>query len=239
MIEYEALLRLQDIDLQLMRYSRQLKAMPQQKKIAALDAAKRKLAGQLTKIVGQRKDAEIDVADSEAEHAHLLEVREEVRAKLNASETGYREISSFEAQLTSLAKKLEKVEFRHTDKMAALEKAQKAEKNARDLEAKLDEERVQLEASFKQDSADIMAEVRKLAAERKQVVADLDGETLAAYERAAKRFDGLAVERLHGNVPSVCRVKLQPGLYGDLKKGPSIAECPYCHRMLVTEEVAE
>ena len=159
MIEYEALLRLQDIDLQLMRYSRQLKAMPQQKKIAALDAAKRKLAGQLTKIVGQRKDAEIDVADSEAEHAHLLEVREEVRAKLNASETGYREISSFEAQLTSLAKKLEKVEFKHTDKMAALEKAQKAEKNARDLEAKLDEERVQLEASFKQDSADIMAEL--------------------------------------------------------------------------------
>ena len=71
MIEYEALLRLQDIDLQLMRYSRQLKAMPQQKKIAALDAAKRKLAGQLTKIVGQRKDAEIDVADSEAVHQDI------------------------------------------------------------------------------------------------------------------------------------------------------------------------
>ena len=34
MIEYEALLRLQDIDLQLMRYSRQLKAMPQQKTTA-------------------------------------------------------------------------------------------------------------------------------------------------------------------------------------------------------------
>ena len=40
MIEYEALLRLQDIDLQLMRYSRQLKAMPQQKKIAARFRAK-------------------------------------------------------------------------------------------------------------------------------------------------------------------------------------------------------
>ncbi len=239
MNEYEALLRLQNIDIALMRHSRQLKAMPQQKKLAALDSAKKKLAGQLTKIVGQRKDAEIDVADSEAEHAHLLEVQAEVRDKLNSGETGYREISSIEQQLTSLAKKIEKVEFKHGEKMAALERAQKAENNARDLDRKLDEERASLEASFKKDSADIMAEVRKLAAERKQVLADVEPDTLATYDKAAKRFDGLAVERLVGNVPSVCRVKLQPSLFADLKKAGSITECPYCHRMLVTEEVAE
>ena len=38
MNDYEALLRLQQIDLELMRDSRRLKAMPQQKRIAAADA---------------------------------------------------------------------------------------------------------------------------------------------------------------------------------------------------------
>ena len=239
MNEYEALLRLQSIDIELMRYSRQLKAMPQQKRLAALDAAKKKLAVQLTKIVGQRKDCEIDVSDSEAAYQHLVDVRDEVKSKLNAGETGYREIGSIEQQLTSLAKKMEKLEFTHGQKMEALEKASKAEKNARDLDARLDAERKSLEESFKRDSANIMAEVRKLATERKQVLADIQPETLATYERLGKRFDGLCVEQLHGNVPSVCRVKLQPSLYNDIKKGTSIAECPYRHRMLVTEEVAQ
>ena len=81
-----------------------------------------------------------------------------------------------------------------------------------------------------------MAEVRKLAAERKSVVADLSGEVLARYEAASRRFGGLAVERLAGNLPSVCRVKLQPSQFSDLRRaGAEVTECPYCHRMLVFE----
>jgi len=40
-------------------------------------------------------------------------------------------------------------------------------------------------------------------------------------------------------VPSICRVKLQPSLFSDLKKADAITECPYCHRLLVTQEVAD
>ena len=80
MNDYEALLRLQQIDLELMRDSRRLKAMPQQKRIQAADAAKRKVAGELTKIVGQRKDAELELQDAEAEHEHLMQKTDEVKA---------------------------------------------------------------------------------------------------------------------------------------------------------------
>ena len=74
---------------------------------------------------------------------------------------------------------------------------------------------------------------------KKNPIETLDEDTLARYDAAAKRFGGLAVEKLEGNVPSVCRVKLQPSLFSDLKHAGSIAECPYCHRLLVTEEVAD
>lgn len=80
-----------------------------------------------------------------------------------------------------------------------------------------------------------MARVRVLAGERKAAIADISEDVLAAYGRATKRFGGLAVERLTGNMPSICRVKLQQGIYGELMRGPIITECPYCHRMLVRE----
>jgi len=68
-------------------------------------------------------------------------------------------------------------------------------------------------------------------------VKDLSEEVLATYDAAVKRFGGLAVESLSSNVPSTCRVKLQPAIFQKLQRGPRITECPYCHRMLVVLEV--
>lgn len=234
MSESQALLRLQEIDLQLMRDSHALRQMPQQKRLAALAQAKKKLKSELQKIVGQRKDAQMELDDNEERHIRLLQIMDEVREK--AQESGYREVGDIESQLTSLAKKVEKLEFAHGELQASLGKLEKAEANARALGDRLDSEGVELEASYKRDSADIMARVRELARERKAVLAQLSPQTARTYDEKSKRFGGLAVERLQGNVPSVCRVKLQPSQYGDLRRaGEPIAECPYCHRMLVVE----
>lgn len=234
MFESQALLRLQEIDLQLMRDSHALRQMPQQKRLAALAQAKKKLKSELQKIVGQRKDAQMELDDNEERHIRLLQIMDEVREK--AQESGYREVGDIESQLTSLAKKVEKLEFAHGELQASLGKLEKAEANARALGDRLDSEGEELEASYKRDSADIMARVRELARERKAVLAQLSPQTARTYDEKSKRFGGLAVERLQGNVPSVCRVKLQPSQYGDLRSaGEPIAECPYCHRMLVVE----
>lgn len=234
MSESQALLRLQEIDLQLMRDSHALRQMPQQKRLAALAQAKKKLKSELQKIVGQRKDAQMELDDNEERHIRLLQIMDEVREK--AQESGYREVGDIESQLTSLAKKVEKLEFAHGELQASLGKLEKAEANARTLGDRLDSEGEELEASYKRDSADTMARVRELARERKAVLAQLSPQTARTYDEKSKRFGGLAVERLQGNVPSVCRVKLQPSQYGDLRRaGEPIAECPYCHRMLVVE----
>ena len=234
MKESQALLRLQEIDLQLLRLKRQLSAMPQQKKLQAIAQAKRKLQGELASIVGQRKDSEMDVEDSEAAHDKFVVLMDEVKAQAAERQADYRQLTDLEAQLTSLAKRLEKIEFTHGEKVELRDRLRKAERNARGVMARLDEE-----AASQRASADLMAEVRKLAAERKSVVADLSGEVLARYEAASRRFGGLAVERLAGNLPSVCRVKLQPSQFSDLRRaGAEVTECPYCHRMLVTEDVA-
>ena len=238
MNEYEALLRLQDIDLELIRLNRTLRDMPQQKRIAAIERAKDKLTSETSKVMGQRKDAQMDVDDSEAEQAHLLEVQAEVRQRA-AQVTNHRELADFETQLTSLAKKLEKNEYAYGGLVERLDRLQRAEANAQVMQGRLDEQLAQEKGALERSSGDLMARVRALAAERKDMLADLTDETKATYERSFKRFGGLAVERLRGNVPSVCRVALQPSQYADLHRQGPIRECPYCHRMLVTEEVAD
>ena len=235
MTESHALLRLQEIDLELMRLNAQLKAMPQQKKLVAIQAAEKNLAGKLKAIVGQRKDAEIDLDDNEAAQLKTKDRVSEVQAEAQQRAQDFRGVRDLEAHLTALAKQLEKLEYKHRELESNLEKLMKAEQNANDLAAKLNDERAVQQESYERQSADIMARVRVLAAERKAVLADISQDVADKYAKAAKRFGGLAVERLRGNMPTTCRVKLQQGIFGELMRGPIITECPYCHRMLVTE----
>lgn len=221
--------------MELMRINGQLKAMPQQKKLAAIKAAEKRLKANLTTIVGQRKDAEIDLADNEAAHEKYVLRKEEVQAEAYERAAGYRGVQDLEAHLTALAKQIEKLEFRHGELVASLEKLTKAEANANGLAEKLEQEKAAQQESYERSSADLMARVRVLAAERKTTLENISEDVQQRYEKAAKRFGGLAVERLRGNVPTICRVGLQQGIFGELLRGPLITECPYCHRMLVTE----
>ena len=237
MSEASSLLRLQEVDLQLIRLRKTLSAMPQQEKLRAIALAKRKLATQLTSIVGQRKDVEMELADNEEEHGKCVAKTREVRSQVSERVQGYRQVQDLEAQLTSLAKRQEKLEFNHNDIVERLERIQKAEANARSVGERLLAEEAAQKESFDRETADLQAQCRVLEQERAGLVATISDEVLAAYDVASKRFGGLAVESLSSNVPSTCRVKLQPAIFQKLVKGPRITECPYCHRMLVVQEI--
>ncbi len=235
MKETDALVRIQEIDLALMRHKRTLSDMPQTKKLQAIRAARKKLGSELSKIVGQRKDAEMDLEENERAHTRLEEIVTETQEKFDAEGTGYREIANLESQLTILAKKIEKREFQRKELTKRFEKIQQAERNARAMDARLVEEAEAQTASFKEQTADIERDVRMLMHEREEVAKSVSEDVMSRYAKAAKRFGGLAVETLSGNKPSVCRVSIPPSSFGDIRRGPDITECPYCHRLLVCD----
>lgn len=239
MTEAASLMRVQELDLELLKCASSLASMPQQARLRTIALAARKVASELTGIVGQRKDAELDLADTRADLEHYREKTAEVQAQADAGEHTHREIRDFEQQLTSLAKRIEKCEFRLGPLSERLERLERAEKNARRTAERLDQERAATEASLSEGSAALRSRIVELTREREGAAAGVSAEHLAAYEKARKRFKGLAVERLAGNVPSVCRVKLQPSQFHDLAHGDEITECPYCHRMLITSEEVE
>lgn len=236
MNEALALMKLQELDLELLKCASTLASMPQQARLKTIALAAKKVKGELTGIVGQRKDVELEIADLEASLAHYHEKTAEIQASADEGAYTHRQVRDIEQQLTSLAKHIEKAEFSVGPLREKLERLERAEKNARLTAEKLERERAATEESLASGSSSIRSQIVELSRERERVAANVTAEHLSAYEVARKRFKGLAVERLRGNVPSVCRVKLQPSQFHDLAHGDEITECPYCHRMLITSE---
>lgn len=239
MTESDALLRLQEIDLDLMRQKKQLDALPQKTKIEAIKVASKRVSSEITKIVGQRKDVEMDIADHDADHKRMEAFVTEAQEKAEGDVKDYRAIRDLEGQLSALAKRLEKIEFENEGLMESLERLEKAERNARGVAEKLTEEQARQTASYREAVAAIRTEVERLGAERAEVCGQISPELVARYDVARRRFNGLAVETITGNKPSACRVSLQPSQYSDLRHSGPITECPYCHRILVLDHEEE
>lgn len=237
MTEAESLVRLQEVDLRLMQMRSTLDNLPQQKKLQAIDKAKRKLASQLRQVVGERKDVENELADNEKAYEENEAKIATVRAEVNDRVEGYRRIQDLEAHLTALAKRQEKLEFQRREIEARLERLMTAESNAQAVGERLDTEERATKRSYDEATTEMRAEASSLVKERKALTEGLEGDTLARYKAAQKRFGGIGVEELRSNLPSRCRVKLQQSQFSQVMRGPSITECPYCHRLLVVQEI--
>ena len=234
MSQSQLLLRLQEVDLELMRAERVLQAKMQLKKMEQFDRAERKLAKNALKVRVLRKDLEIELEDNHAEAEKLRTIVAEVQENFAQKEESERSVRELQAHLTHLAKRLEKLEFLSKGLNEKLEQARAAEKNADLLTEKLAAEKAALQARIDEDSADVRQAMDKLNEERKTIVEKLNPELLDEYERCSKKYGGLAVEQLKSNKPSICNVKLQPSLYHDVVTSEKdVIECPYCKRMLV------
>ena len=78
------LFKLQEVDLELLKHASTLSAMPQRKRLQTIELAARKVATELKGIVGQRKDAETEIADAEEALEHYREKTAEVQAAADA-----------------------------------------------------------------------------------------------------------------------------------------------------------
>lgn len=230
------LTELQKVDLELLKHASSLSSMPQRKRLDTIELAQRKVASELKGIVGQRKDAQMEVDETEAALVHYREKTEEVHAAAESGQHTHRELVEFERQLTSLAKRIEKAEYTLQPLRAKLERLERAEHNARLTSEKLASERAATEQALSEASGSLRSQIVELSHRRDALASELTPELLERYEAARKRFRGLAVEQLHGNVPSVCRVSLQPSQFHDLSRAGEVCECPYCHRILITSE---
>ena len=227
------LVRLQEIDLELLRLRKQVDELPQKGRIAKLRKATKQVQGELTHIVGRRKDLEMDLADLDDERKQVSSLVDEAQLKAAEGDQDFRAITDLESQLTVYAKRLEKIDFDEQAASENLDQLLDRERQVQDWLERSHTEEETLISSYKQALAQTKTEMEKLLEERGEVARSLEPALVARYSDASKRFKGLAVETLNANKPSICRVALSPGQIQDLKGEGEVCTCPYCRRMLV------
>ena len=99
----------------------------------------------------------------------------------------------------------------------------------------------QADAAFKADAARLAEEATRLEAQAAQLRRERD-EILGLLSQASRelfarvaRLRGVAVSEARDEMCQVCRLKLRPQMYVELKHNDRIVQCPSCSRILYYE----
>ncbi len=203
------LLTLQELDLSLERDRAELADMPEIKELARKRRAYVKLKSELTKLTALRKDIETDLSDLDEDEKFCNAAIEQAQNDMN-DPSNFHAVRDFELQLAGIAKRMDKISYSRTERLAALEEAVAKERQAADYIARFEKTVVNETRAARDRAAEIQKSIDSAAARREAVLNTMSPELKECYEKASKRFKGLFVERLEGNVPSVCRTSLQP-----------------------------
>lgn len=226
------LLALQETDLALARDKASLADMPEIKQLAAKRKTYLKLKNEMTKIYAQRKDLDIELEDLDRMQR---EAEEGIAAaqERGIDSSDYHQVQDLEIELSNYAKQLDKVAFNRKDVEDRRKKAVAREEHAQEVIKQYEQGVISETKAAREKAAQLQESISAGEKERTALAATLDHDVLVRYEASLKRFRGLAVERLVGNMPSVCRMALQASSMSDLKHEGEVATCPYCGRMLI------
>ena len=234
--EGAALLELQRIDLELARERAQAEHPAALERLKTLLATSKRVSGLITQLTGRVKDGEMELSELSNEQEHLTAEIEALKERARTEAMDHRQQAWANEQHASLMKRLDKANYAGEQALAALDAVTKKRDEARAAKARLEREANKVKAEIRTTVEDARRAAAELAREREELVATLDPGIVDAYERASKRFDGLAVEELHGNRPSVCNMALEPKSVEDAWRRAPIATCPYCRRILIVGE---
>ena len=90
-------------------------------------------------------------------------------------------------------------------------------------------------ARMKTEDAERQKALEKVVADRAALVAQIDKQVLATYERVAANRHGVAVADAHDGICSVCHVRLRPQVANTVRRNDSIVQCDSCQRILYAQ----
>ena len=90
-------------------------------------------------------------------------------------------------------------------------------------------------AKMKTEDAERHRALEKLVADRAALIAQIDKQVLATYERVATNRHGIAVADAHDGICSVCHVRLRPQVANIVRRNDSIVQCDSCQRILYAQ----
>ena len=227
------LLRMQQIDLDLMKAKKKLEELPQRATILAARQKKRTIEQKRDQVAEMRARAEGMAAKLEAEDAELAEKQRRVQEAIDGSLGNYRNVEAHTKELNGFAKRRNALEVELTRLGEELAKIEGVQSQVSQSLAEVDKQEAAAIVSFQREGGALQAEIARMSADREGMSAELSPELRDTYNRTASRTGGVAVGLLTEGRCGVCRTVIDGGRLIDLKAEAPRGTCPHCTRLLV------
>jgi predicted nucleic acid-binding Zn-ribbon protein len=227
--ETERLLVLQERDRKIRTFQNELRLAPAERadleqKIAKAGAHLDELKSQARAVEMERKKLELD-AQSRRDSINKFKTQQFQTRRNEEFQALGNEIKRFEAEIQSIEDR----------ELELMEQAEKLKGEINESEKHFAQTKQQLDQQLRnlnEKSAAIQTEIQKLAAERKQLAAEIDEDLLDEYERLMSSKGDLAIVPLEHEVCMGCHMKITTQSAVRVRAGNEIVHCEQCGRIL-------
>ncbi|MDP2181083.1 MAG: C4-type zinc ribbon domain-containing protein [Actinomycetota bacterium] len=228
------LLKIQEIDLEIVREERKLDEMPEKRAILELRKKTREvqilhakagqLVGRLERAAAKNGD-EISGVDDK--------ISSEQKKIMSGEVTNPKELQNLSRELDALKRRKDKLEM---EALALMERQEKATGQIAKVEQALEQlgqREATLVEEFTAKGGEIQTLVARLREERATLMKAIDAELYRRYEVLKEAKSGIGVGLLVGASCTACHMELPAERLEELHAGPEVAICPACRRLLV------
>lgn len=239
MTQAASLLRLQDLDLEILRSNKRLQELPEKREILAARSKIRDVTELHRKADLLVHKLNYDLKAHQDEIAMLTDKLAVEQQKVTST-TDHRAAQSITREMDGLRRRQDKLEMESLQLMERIEKATVQIAKIDEALAQLADKDAALVTRFKQVGGSLQNDIAALVKDRAEVASTMAPDTLAKYEQSRESKGGVGVGRLEGDQCSACRMTLPCERVLELDSGPDIGVCPQCRRLIVVRtETAE
>lgn len=231
--EVQPLLILQQFDLEILQKQKKLDALPQRTAILEARRKKAEVQAKRDQVQAMMDEAVRDLDHLRFEDSQLSDKESEAQMKIEASAGDYRAVDSLSKELDGFAKRRATLAESIAKDAARIDQIKAVRDKVDAALAQLEAQEARETESFKEIGGKLTQEIQVAKASRDQLAARLDAQTVARYEKVAKRLGGVGVCRLAEGSCSACRNRLDGNRLLQVTAEAPLSTCPACGRLMV------
>ncbi len=227
------LLHMQELDVQVIRTSKQLEDMPERKVILDAMARRRAVEQKSEQVEALAEKAEAKLARITEEDDGLAEKAQRVQAEIDEVKGDFRSVEARTKELSGILKRREALEEDMRAADAELEKINAVRNQVKAILAKIDESEQAAKSVFVEEGGKLKQHITGLQKQRADFAADVPADVLKLYERTSGATGGVPLALLAEDRCGACRTPIDHGRIVDMRTQGNVGTCPNCGRMLV------
>ncbi len=231
--EVKALLKIQEIDIELIRINAQLNDIPEIPKIAACRKKRKEIKGKQDSVISLADDTEEKLSRLQTEEEKLIEQINSLQKKLDGSKD-HRIVGSITKEMQGQTKRQQE---NAKEQEELLERQIKIDNLADEVAAMLssvDEKEEKLTQEFKKKAGKLKQQQKELELERAGLVKQVSSVILNAYDHLCEEKNGVGIAHVENDYCSACHTTFSGVQLSTIKAAEGLSECPNCHRLMAS-----